>query len=48
MTVLVLWYVLYYQKMTIDGEEVTYTLDEFMKYSSSKNEKIDIQNEVSD
>lgn len=39
MTVLVLWYIMYYQKMTIDGEEIVYTLDEFMQYASSKDEK---------
>ncbi len=39
MTALVLLYMLHYKKMFIDGEEYTYSIEDFIKYASKQREK---------
>ena len=47
MTVLVLFYLLYYKKLFIDDQEINYTLEEFFKLSQwrkKNNEEKKIEN----
>lgn len=39
MTALVMLYMLHYKKMFIDGEEFTYTIEDFVKLASKQREK---------
>ncbi len=36
MTYLVLWYIVYYRKMSLDGDDIVYTIDDIIEYGTSQ------------